>query len=427
MRSNTFGVILLLLLAASLWAQPGQKGTKELDSGIHLRFIEKHWWKKLPRTGDYSLVHITLLSDSSEEIFSTYDFGNEPEEYQVNAPQFNGDISEGLALMHAGDSAHFWVPVDSLYRDFVPEFARSGQYMVYHIRVNEILSAEALRIRKQQERKATILSDLAAIKRRLEADTTVSDYTIRDSIVVIPHVNGTGPFVQKDRLVGVHYNGKLFTGDTFENSWERGEPYYFFPDSNMVIDGWERAIAGAREGDSFTVCIPSPLAYGKRGAGGVIPPYAVLVFTLSIQKVYHPEAQMVTDWQTVLEAFTNHHPDSNTYRTAVDSPYFAIMYLKERNRGMAEPGDVVSFHYSLKSLEGHVLETSRAENAKPMTLVLDDNPPLVGLKRALLQIPEGTTADVWLASPMAYGQAGYEGILPFTNVRVTVEVLRIKK
>lgn len=423
MRNSLFLVWISCLLAPSLFAQPGERGTKELDSGIHLKFIERHWWKPLPKPGDYSLVHITLLNDQGEEIFSTYDFGTDPEEYQVNFPDFNGDISEGLSLMHERDSAHFWVPVDSLYRDFTPEFARESTYMVYHIRVDEILTEEELAVRKRNERQKTMLSDLAAIERRLQQDAMVDDYYVRDSVVIIPHAKGDGPAVQKGRLVGVHYSGKLFSGDEFENSWDRGEPYFFFPDSNMVIDGWERAIAGAQEGDSLTVCIPSPLAYGKRGAGGVIPPYAVLVFTLKIEKVYDPVAQLTQDWATIAQRF---QPDSSVYRAEIDSPHFAIAYMKERNRGEAMPGDEVSFHYTIKTLDGHVIRTSRAEEAQPMTLLLDDRPPLLGLKKALLQIPVGTTADVWLPSPMAYGQSGADQIDPFTNLRITVEVLRIK-
>ncbi len=422
MRSKTIWVGLWLLLAPSLWAQPGERGTKELDSGIHRKFIERHWWKKLPKPGDYSLVHITLMNDQGEEIFSTYDFGSEPEEYQVNLPEFNGDISEGLALMHEGDSAHFWVPVDSLYRDFIPEFARSSAYMVYHIRVDEILSEEALITRKRQERKATIQSDLAAIERRLQQDTTVGDYHLQDSVIIIPHTRGKGPKVQRHRLVGVHYEGRLFTGDVFENSWDRGEPYYFFPDSNMVIEGWERALQGAREGDSLTVCIPSPLAYGKRGAGGVIPPYAVLVFTLKIDHVYDPAKQLAEDWAAIRKQF-----DPDTAQVVrVDSPYYAFTVLKARDRGQAQPGEAVAFHYTIKTLGGHVIQTSRSEEERPMTLTLDGQPPLLGLKRALLHLPVGTTADVWLPSPMAYGQGGGDQIDPFTNLRFTVEVLKVK-
>lgn len=423
MRNKPLLCSLLLFLSFTGWAQPGEKGTRQLESGLHYHFLARHWWKAKPKMGDYGLVHITLLTDQEEEIFSTYDFGTDPEEYQIHVPEFNGDISEGLAMMRAGDSAHFWVPVDSLYRDFVPEFARGANYMLYHIRMDEILAPAALAKRKQVERAVTLRSDLDAIQRRLQQDPTAGEYYVRDSVVIIPHVQGEGPVVQKGRLVGVHYSGSLFSGDEFENSWDRGEPYYFFPDSNMVIEGWERAIAGAREGDSLTVCIPSPLAYGKRGAGGVIPPYAVLVFTLKIEKVYDPVAQWASDWATVAERL---QADSLVYRTVIDSPYFAIAYMKDRNRGEAEPGDTVSFHYTFKTLDGHVIETSRTAEAKPMTLVLDDRAPLLGLKKALLRIPVGTTADVWLPSPMAYGQAGADQIDPFTNVRVTVEVLRVK-
>lgn len=415
-------VCFFLLMPLAALSQPDLSGFKQTDGGIWYDFVERHCLRKKADPGDYYLVHITFSPAGGEPIFSTYEFGNAPEEYLASAPAFNGDISEGLALMHKGDSAIFFVPVDSLYRSIVPEFARAVDYMRYEIRVDNILSAKALRKQKVRQRRETMLSDLAAIRKELDQTLGPGGYTQRDSIIIVPHRKGKGPKVAGDRLVGVHYRGSLFTGEVFEDSWKRGEPIYFFPDSNMVIEGWERAVEAARVGDSFTVYLPSPLAYGNRGAGGVIPPGAVLRFTMVIEHLYDRQKQMAEDWKQIDSLFTTL---SSIDSVIVDSLRFAMGILRPGSRGAIQAGDTVVIHYTYKTLAGKVLATSRGSANRPFRLPLTMSGPLEGLQYALLRLQVGAAADIWLPSPMAFGPEGNRamGIKPFTPIRVSVEVL----
>jgi len=100
----------------------------------------------------------------------------------------------------------------------------------------------------------------------------------------ITHKSGSGKKPVKGKNVAVHYIGKLADGTIFDNSYGRGEPIEFPIGIGYVIPGWDEGIRLLEEGDKATLVIPSYLAYGESGAGGVIPPNANLIFDVELVK-----------------------------------------------------------------------------------------------------------------------------------------------
>ena len=93
---------------------------------------------------------------------------------------------------------------------------------------------------------------------------------------------GTGAQAVAGKIVSVHYTGKLTNGKVFDSSYSRGEPIEFPLGAGRVIKGWDEGIALMKVGGKATLTIPPALAYGERGAGGVIPPNATLVFDVEL-------------------------------------------------------------------------------------------------------------------------------------------------
>ena len=110
--------------------------------------------------------------------------------------------------------------------------------------------------------------------------TTASGLQFEDTVV------GSGAEARPGRNVTVHYTGWLFEngeqGAKFDSSKDRGEPFIFPLGAGIVIKGWDEGVQGMREGGRRMLVIPAALGYGARGAGGVIPPNATLLFEVEL-------------------------------------------------------------------------------------------------------------------------------------------------
>jgi FKBP-type peptidyl-prolyl cis-trans isomerase len=100
---------------------------------------------------------------------------------------------------------------------------------------------------------------------------------------------GTGAEATPGHKVSVHYTGWLYQNDKkgaqFDSSVDRGQPFSFTLGAQQVIRGWDEGVAGMKIGGKRTLIIPPALGYGARGAGGVIPPGATLIFDVELLKV----------------------------------------------------------------------------------------------------------------------------------------------
>lgn len=103
---------------------------------------------------------------------------------------------------------------------------------------------------------------------------------------------GSGAEAVDNKLVIVHYTGWLYDpkapqnrGAKFDSSVDRGQPFDFMLGAGQVIKGWDQGVAGMKVGGQRTLIIPSEMAYGSRGAGGVIPPNATLMFDVELLDV----------------------------------------------------------------------------------------------------------------------------------------------
>jgi len=93
---------------------------------------------------------------------------------------------------------------------------------------------------------------------------------------------GSGAVAQPGQQAKVHYTGWLSSGQKFDSSLDRREPFEFVLGAGQVIKGWDEGVAGMKVGGKRKLVIPPGLGYGARGAGGVIPPNAELIFEVEL-------------------------------------------------------------------------------------------------------------------------------------------------
>ncbi len=111
-----------------------------------------------------------------------------------------------------------------------------------------------------------------------EEQLQIKDLTMGDGTEAVPN-----------SMVSVHYTGWLLDGTKFDSSLDRGEPFEFRLGGGQVIPGWDMGVEGMKVGGKRELIIPSELGYGKRGAGGVIPPNATLKFEVELLGVKPPK------------------------------------------------------------------------------------------------------------------------------------------
>ena len=118
-----------------------------------------------------------------------------------------------------------------------------------------------------------------------EANAEENVVTTDSGLQYVVITEGDGAQPQSGQRVFVHYVGTLEDGTKFDSSRDRGRPFDFTIGQGLVIKGWDEGVGDMKVGDRRKLIIPPELGYGARGAGGVIPPNATLIFDVELLRI----------------------------------------------------------------------------------------------------------------------------------------------
>jgi len=163
------------------------------------------------------------------------------------------DIIESIEIIAVGDDAKSFNAVES-FREF-----------------------EGAKAKRIEEEQAAAQIELDKHSKGFEITKSGLRYQITQ--------RGSGITPEKNNTVSVHYKGQLIDGTVFDSSYKRNQPIEFKLGVGQVIPGWDEGISLLKVGDKARFVIPSYLAYGSQGAGGVIPPNANLIFDVELVKI----------------------------------------------------------------------------------------------------------------------------------------------
>lgn len=180
-------------------------------------------------------------------------FGQVVEGQDIVNEIVQGDIIESLEIVRVGEEAQKWNAIEA-FRVFEGSRAK---------------------------REAAERAEAEAKMEKLAAGFEKTESGLRYQFIQ----RGNGKKAEKGRTVSVHYSGQLEDGKVFDSSYARKKPIEFPLGMGHVIEGWDEGIELLQVGDKARFVIPSHLGYGSRGAGGVIPPNATLVFDVELMDV----------------------------------------------------------------------------------------------------------------------------------------------
>lgn len=299
---KTIKMAAMLVAGAVMLTACGGDGFKTTDSGLHYKFEKQNKSGQQVQDGDVLVGEMTITFDTIQT-FSNVGHADRILQAQRS---FDGDLYEGLLMMHVGDKAIFAIEADTLAKflqpNQMPPYYVQGQGMkiYYEIDLQDVVSRDEI-----MEEQENFMKEMQ--ERQQNEPDAIASYVSENNITAKPDANGLYVIVKKKgngtkvaagRNVAIDYTGRLLDGTMFDSSVESDakeggiyqagrtyEPLTYTVGQMSLIRGWEEGISGQPEGTELQLIIPSALGYGPQGAGQMIPPYSPLVFDIKIVSV----------------------------------------------------------------------------------------------------------------------------------------------
>jgi FKBP-type peptidyl-prolyl cis-trans isomerase len=406
------------------------------ESKLEFQFTESGIYYDITGEGDgthpnsSSIVNVHYkgyMLDSAGTVFdSSYERG-EPIEFPLT--NVIPGWQESIPLLQIGQKGTFLIPSEIAYgergagSDIPPHTV-----LAFDVELLDHYKPED-KIKRQAEKDQKLITEYLATKTLATQETESGIHYNIEKV-------GTGKNPTADDIVKVHYKGTLLDGTVFDSSYDRGEPITF--PLARVVPGWQESIPLLKEGGKGTFLIPSALAYGEAGAGGVIPPNAVLSFEVellqvmdevAIQKEKDEQAKKANEkvgQQASLDEDIIKKYVTDNKLDAKRTPE-GIYYTTERAGSAPMPtiNSSVTVHYKGTLLDGTVFDSSY-DRGTPATF------PLKGVVKGWqIGIPlfgTGGKGTLIIPSGLAYGPNPRPGgkIKPNDVLIFEVEVIEVK-
>ncbi len=421
---------ILLLGVTVLLASCGSDypGFRQSRSGLYYQFHIENEGAPMPLEGDVVTVNM-VYRDGDSVLFNSSELPG-PFSFPLDPPGFDGDIFEGIAMMHLGDSATFIVPADSLKRyGNMPELD-SGTMLFFDIRLLKIQSKadfdkEMALLKAEQE------EELQRMKEQEQGmiDAYLAENAIRtkadaSGLYILSLRNGKGPKAAAGIVVEIHYSASFLSGEKlFSSHDESGASIFFEMGKDFEIPGIEEALHKMNAGSHARVLLPSSLAYGEEGIPGLVPPYSPLLFELELLSLSDP-----ADYKTRMEA--REKADIAAYikkKGITTTPRDGGLYYVETKKGNGSPavvGKLVSVKYIGSYLNGTIFENS--ETYGPLEFRIGEGEIIPGLELGVSFMNAGGKALLVVPSSMGYGDTYTGTIPPYTPLVFEVELISVR-
>lgn len=400
-----------------------------------MKFYSKGDSEVMPRINDEVTIEMAQYFNDSL-LFTTAD--DEPMTLILNEADFVGDVTDGLLMMHVGDSARLVVSADSVFINLMgvetipPEFA--GQPIYYDLKLLSVKPFEVL----EAERKV-LLDSLQQVENDYLAALQEDQHnTVTESGLIIMEKSGRGKLAKMGEYVIFDFLMRDMNGDTIMNSFGV-EPVEIQYGEEFICKGITDAIGMVPEGGTMHFVVPSSLAFDSTGYDPFIQPYAPMIVDMQMKRVMDQAAydKLMAERAAELEAErarlqAQEDKAIEAYIAAnhiTDSPTESGLYLfptKEGEGELAQWGDDVAVHYVLRNLQGEQIESSY-EYGEPMVFKIGSGEMVPAVEEAVMTMNPGSKVTVLTPSKLAFGEFDLGEMLPpYSPLLIDLELVEIK-
>ena len=422
----------LLLLALTTFACSSQySGYDKTANGLYYKIMKGSKDTVKPRIGDWVSLEMRWQYKDSVMFDSRKSQAGAPIRFQLPASDFKGDIYDGIKLMSAGDSAIFLVNSDSLFRKTFrqpsrPKFIDTNSVVTFHIKLLTVDNPKNL-MKKEQDDLAKYLKD-----------KNITTQPQPSGIIFIESLGGKGTKIDTGVWVSIHFKVFLIEGKQLFSSYDRGEPIVFEYGKRFDTPGVEEAIGMMKKGGKAMVIVPSKLAFGETGRGGVVPPYATMIYELEIvnvqTKAEHDKTIAEDKKKAEEKLIKNKNEETANIAKYLKEKNITVkptadgLYYIEKVKGTgakAAPGKIVKVHYTGTLLNGTKFDSSR-DGKPPYEFTLGMGQVIKGWDEGIAMMNVGGKAMLIVPSSMAYAGQDKGTIPPYSTLVFEVELMDVK-
>lgn len=423
--------ILLLVAFTAVACSSKYPGFKKTDTGLYYKIYKVSTDTAKAKVGDYVALAMRYTTADDSLLFDSKAAMGDLVRFQLPESDFKGDIYEGIRMMSAGDSAAFIVSADSLFLKTFrqaarPPFIDSNSVIKFHIHLVSADSKEKL-----EENEKTMLS-------KYITDNNITVQPNPSGLYFIEKVKGTGSKIDSGSIVMLHFSLSTTDGKPLFSSYDRGEPLRMEAGKPFDTPGFDEGVANMTKGGKATFIVPSSIAFGAQGRGGMILPYTTLIYDVEIMDVmskaaWDKEQEMKKKAEEAKKEAAKGQEMSklNQYLKANNitvKPTLSGLYYIENNKGTgikASAGKKVKVHYTGTLLDGTKFDSSRDRN-EPFEFVLGQGQVIKGWDEGIAMMNVGSKATFIIPSKIAYGERDMGTIPPYSTLVFDVELLEVK-
>lgn len=309
-HSNRLFFYLTLFIMSGIIASCNQKKTATTSDGQEYTYIQEG--TESPNDGDFIIYHLAVQNSNDSTFISTKDQGMPGYLQFYDSLSRVGFMDEIFLNLKKGDSIVLEAPAVKIFEDNMPPFLQQDENIKIQIGVIDVLDEDEtmayfndLQLKAQEDEVSKASGQLELEDKVIEEyvkDNNLQGTKTESGLYYIIEKEGSGPAIEEGDQASVHYAGYLLNGQIFDTSIkevaeanniynpqrDQGGGYGPFDlqvGVGQVIPGWDEGLSLLKKGDKAKFIIPSPLAYGSRGAGADIPANSILIFDVEIMDV----------------------------------------------------------------------------------------------------------------------------------------------